>query len=154
MNYKSFLIALFFLSAISGSVKVRSDSDEYDSSNELIFHAIQSETLRKIMDRINQSHYENELNEFQQKEIRQQNTQLLFVNVNELLIAADLLTQSLSGFDLSEDEKNIFQAMAKQLQEEAYNIRRADALNDIENMNIAYQRLTDTCTACHELFRF
>ena len=122
--------------------------------DELKYHAIHSENLRDIMHRMNQLVYEKELNDMQKSEIRTGYIQNLVDTVNELAVASESLTEALPGFDLSEEEKNIFQGLAKQLQIEAYNIRlMAERFDDTE-MQAAYQRFNDTCSVCHELFRF
>lgn len=131
-----------------------SESDMSDQFEELKFHAIYSENLRDIMHRMNQLVYEKELNELEKKEIRVQHLQSLLDTVNELVVASESLTEALPGFDLNKDEQDIFQAMAKQLQIEANNIRKIAEKTDHTNMELAYKRLNDTCAACHELFRF
>ncbi len=125
-----------------------------DQDNKLKFHAIYSEELREIMRRMNQLVFEKELNELQKMEARVQHLRNLIDTVNELVVASESLTEALPGFELSHEEREIFYAMAKQLQIEANNIRKTAEETDYTYMDIAYQRLNDTCAACHELFRF
>jgi hypothetical protein len=122
-------------------------------SNELEFHVIYSEKLRVIMQRMNQLIYVKELSELRKEEIRTQNLDELVYAVNELGFAAIILTKALPGFNLTSEEKDIFQAISIQLQREAENIKIMFEENDYASMERSYKRLNDTCAACHELFR-
>ena len=130
---------------------------EIDSSitpEKLEFHVVYSEDLRDIMQRLNQLVYKNELSELHKKELRSQHLEDLVYAVNELGFAAIILQDALPGFELSTEEKDIFHAIAIQLQKEAENIKEMAEINDTVNMERSYKRLNDTCSACHELFRF
>jgi cytochrome c' len=130
---------------------------EIDSSitpEKLEFHVVYSEDLRDIMQRLNQLVYKKELSELHKKELRSQHLEDLVYTVNELGFAAIILQEALPGFDLSTEEKDIFHAIAIQLQKEAEIIKEMAEQNDTVNMKRSYKRLNDTCSACHELFRF
>ena len=154
MNFKQGILACFFLIVTTVTLNVQSEAETPEPENKLQFHAIQSDIIRDIMRRINHAYYETQLDEFQREESLLENSTYLIVSVNELLVASEFLTYALPGFNLTEDEKGLFQAIALQLQIEANNIRKAAERKDFEQLNISYQRLTDTCNACHELFRF
>ena len=154
MNFKHDLIFCSFLIFNGLSSNSYSETTQEETKNKLQFHAIQSDIIRDIMHRINHAYYEAQMDEFQREETLVENTTYLIISINELLVASGFLNYALPGFDLSEEEKNIFQAAALQLQNEATSIRRAAQMKDYEQMNASYQRLTDTCGACHELFRF
>jgi hypothetical protein len=106
------------------------------------------------MQRLNQLAYKKELSALQKKEVRSQHLEDLVYTVNELGYAAIFLQEALPGFDLSTEEKDIFHAITIQLQKEAENIKEMAEQNDTVNMERSYKRLNDTCSACHELFRF
>lgn len=154
MTYKSILSFLLFLASITFSYTVLSDSGKPDHEDALIFHAIYSKNLREIMHRLTQSVYDGELNSSQNEEVRMKHIQQLFDNASELYVAAENLTQAIPGFDLSKDEKNIFEGLAKQLQTEANNLGYMAENNDQAGIKNVFKRLNDTCAACHELFRF
>ena len=154
MNFKKSLIYCLVTIIVTISLTAQSGPEQQPPENKLRFHAIQSDIIRDIMHRINHSYYESQIDEFQREEALVENTTYLIVSVNELLVASEFLTHALPGFNLTEEEKDIFQAVAIQLQVEASNIRKAAERRDYEQMNASYQRLTDTCGACHELFRF
>ena len=150
-----FLTYCFIILAnIAMPINVLAESEKTDATETLIFHAIYSENLREIMHRLSQSVYENELDNAETEKTRIKNKQQLFDNASELYIAAQKMTQALPGFDLTEDEKNIFEGLAKQLQIEANNLGYMSMKNDQAGMESVFKRLNDTCAACHELFRF
>lgn len=130
---------------------------EIDSSitpEKLEFHVVYSEDLRDIMQRLNQLVYKKELSELHKKEFRSQHLEDLVYTVNELGFAAIILQEALPGFELNTEEQDIFHAIAIQLQKEAEIIKEMAEQNDTVNMERSYKRLNDTCSACHELFRF
>lgn len=130
---------------------------EIDSSitpEKLEFHVVYSEDLRDIMQRLNQLVYKKELSELHKEELRSQHLEDLVYTVNELGYAAIFLVEALPGFKLSTEEKDIFHAIAIQLQKQAENLKEMAEQNDTANMERSYKRLNDTCSACHELFRF
>lgn len=149
-NYFLTGLLLFLVSANT----VCSETDSSDSSEKLEFHVVHSEDLRDIMQRLNQLVYKTELDELKKNELRTQHLDDLVYTVNELGFAAIVLQEALPGFDLSTEEKDIFHALAIQLQKEAETIKEMAEENDTANMERSYKRLNDTCSACHELFRF
>ncbi len=137
-----------------GASTVHSETDSLIAPDKLKFHVIYSENLRDIMQRMNELVYKKELSELNKKELLSQHLEDLVYTVNELGYAAIFLQEALPGFKLSTEEKDIFHAIAIQLQNEAENIKEMAEQNDTVNMERSYKRLNDTCSACHELFRF
>jgi len=145
------------ISLIIGIVIANTAYSEIDSSvtpDKLEFHVVYSEDLREIMQRLNQLVYKKELSELNIKELRNRHLEELVYTVNELGYAAIFLQEALPGFNLSTEEKDIFHAIAIQLQKESVNIKEMAEQDDTVNMERSYKRLNDTCSACHELFRF
>ena len=153
MHKKNYHILFLFICLFSAGA-VYSEPESLDQLGELKFHAIYSEEMQDIMQRMNQLIYEKELNESQKKERRMQHLQNLIDTASELVIAAESLTEALPGFALNQMEKDVFQAMAMQLKLEAINIRIFAEMDSYTDVDLAYERLNDTCIACHELFRF
>lgn len=115
-------------------------------TEEIKMHVIYSEKLQTIMHKLSSSVYEEELNMEQIDE--------LYDNTSELYVAAKELDQALPGFKLSPTEKNVFENIARQLQIEANNMGNRAQNNDKEGLQESYQRLSKTCVACHDLFRY
>ncbi len=140
MTRKLILIFIFFYCGINIALAA-------DPEHEVIkLHVIYSEKIQEIMQRLSLSVYDNELTMEQIED--------LFDIASELYIAATNLKQALPGIDLTVSEKNIFENIAKQLQVEANNLGYMAQQNDYKGMKIVYERLNNTCAACHELFRF
>ncbi len=143
---------VIFLPCIAFSAHPETDNKYQE--DKLQFHAIQSDLIKDIMHRINSSYYEAAPDEFESDENLQENITHLIININELMIATLYLNRAMPAFDLTDEEKQIFQSVAAQLNQEAISLRQATEKRDYHKMNVSYQRLTDTCAACHELFRF
>jgi len=133
---------------------IRSESDTPQQMGKLVPHAVSSDKLRDIMQRLNQLTYEKELAPMEIEDMRVEHVQLLIETVHELVDAAEEMTDALPGLSMSFDEQLVFRDMADQLKNEAYNVWYKAEDNDITGMDLAYQRMNNTCTACHQLFRF
>ena len=117
-------------------------------------HGIYSEKLKTIMLRMNQLVYEREMTALQVQEARGQHLQQLIDTVGELVKSAEVLTDAVPGIALSRENQAVFRAMAHQLFQEAQNISGLVAEKNYAALDPAYQRLNETCAACHSLFRF
>ena len=145
---------MLFLSGISTTTTLRISSVQAETNDPIMFHAIHSENLQEIMQRLTQSVYDKQRDTAENEDTRMKNIQRLFDNASELYVAAKNLTQALPGFNLSDTEKNVFEGLARLLQVEANNLGYMTENNDLEGMNKVFKRLNDTCSACHDLFRF
>lgn len=124
-----------------------SSSTELETGQEsLKLHVIYSENLQTIMHKLSASVFEEELNGDQINE--------LYDNASELYVAATELDQALPGFKLNPTEKSVFENIARQLQIEANNMGYMAQNNDKEGLQMTYDRLSRTCIACHDLFRY
>ncbi|MBT7950748.1 MAG: cytochrome c [Gammaproteobacteria bacterium] len=119
-----------------------------------ILHAISSKELRDIMRRMNQLVYEREMTALQTQTIHTKRHKELVDTASDLVNSTDDLTKALSGLNMEKQDQITFKAMAKQLLEEAKNIKRVAEENDHNAINSVYQDLDNTCKACHRLFRF
>lgn len=117
-------------------------------------HGIYSEKLKTIMLRMNQLVYEREMTALQVQEARERHLKELINTVSELVKAAEVLTDAVPGIELKKEDQVIFRAMANQLYSEAQNIGNMVEEKDYSSLDPAYQRLNETCNACHSLFRF
>lgn len=140
MSIKTILILLLLFCCIS--INTTAETKE----NSIRLHVIYSERLQDIMHKLSLSVYSEELS---LKEIDR-----LYDNASELYLAAKELDQALPGFNLSPAEKSIFENIARQLQLEANNMGYMAQNNDKEGLQMTYDRLTQTCAACHDLFRY
>jgi mono/diheme cytochrome c family protein len=78
--------------------------------------------------------------------------------VEELLYFAEFMSMNPPRRDLGENQMVTFRALASQLYTEALNVRDIArdynlSTYDFDLLNTAYERMYQTCAACHELFR-
>lgn len=142
MDLKVFVISIFLL----GSSTMSTSAESEQQQDNIKLHVIYSEKLQAIMHKLSSSVYEEELNLEQINE--------LFDNASELYVAAKGLDQALPGFQLNPTEKSVFENIARQLQVEANNMGFMAQNNDTEGLKMTYERLSQTCAACHDLFRY
>lgn len=117
-------------------------------------HGIYSERLKTIMLRMNQLVYEREMTALQVQEARDRQMQQLIDTVAELVKAAEVLTDAVPGIELNKNDQVIFRAMAHELFVESQNIVILVEEKNYTALDPAYQRMRETCNACHNLFRF
>ena len=117
-------------------------------------HGIYSEKLRTIMQRMNLLVYEREMTALQVQETRNETLQQLINTVAELVKASEGLTDAIPGIELSTEDRVVFRAMANQLFREAQTLGVMVDEKNYPAVDSAYQRLNETCNACHSLFRF
>jgi len=152
---KQLLILLALLLSSSTLIAEEQDAGAGATSpeNEARLHAISSEKLREIMQNINLWVSETKNGEPQHDEKRMQDMADLIEAVEELLFHAELLSAGLPESNLNESELVTFRAMASQLYTEALDIQQLANGYEYKLIEPAYQRLSQTCIACHSLFR-
>lgn len=150
MTNKLFLLAL--LIGINFSINSYAEADNADEV--LSFHVIHNEDIQEIMQRLTRALYNKEKDIKPYEEIDIEHAQKLFDLASELYLAAGKLELALPGIKLTEDEKNVFVGLARQLQIEANKLAYLRDEKDQPDLEVTFKRLNDTCAACHELFRF
>lgn len=121
-------------------------------------HADSSERLRAIMDGINRSLDDDTDTGAIPGAIDAAQMAQLLEAVEELLYHAELMTPESSPRQLGTSEIVTFRALASQLYTEALNIRtlagtKPASTYEFNQINASFDRLYETCTACHDLFR-
>jgi len=139
---KPLLLVLLLVVSISGAGQQRP-----------ALHGIYSEKLKTVMLRMNQLVFEREMTALQVLEEREQHLQQLIDAVADLVRAAETLTDAVPGIALIKEDQVVFRAMANQLYREAQAIGVMVEEKNYSALDPAYQRLNETCNACHSLFR-
>jgi cytochrome c556 len=116
-------------------------------------HAMSSEKLREIMQDLNLSAYKGGVPDLQDGKMSKEKMAGLIEAVEELLFHAELLSTGQPSVKLKETELATFRAMAGQLYTETLNLQQLTEYNDYHAIEPAYERLNQTCIACHNLFR-
>lgn len=120
-------------------------------------HAVSSERLKSVMDGIHDSILQR-LEEGGVEGTEVAGLADLTGAVEELLYHAELLTPETAPQKLSTSDIVTFRALASQLYTEALNVRDIAAAApstayEFNQLEITYERLYQTCAACHALFR-
>ncbi len=151
-------ILLFTAFSISNNQK-SSGNDVQAEENQYLLHAESSERLLKIMKQI--SPIAGEVNVEGLNTLTEEDTTNLIEAVEELMFYAELMTVKIPATELEQSQNVIFSAMASKLYDEALNIQQLSKNYDLEStdhsqeyvLNEAFTRLSQTCNACHQLFR-
>jgi len=143
------LSLVIFSGCISGQVVAEKTSQPLNQSSK---HAAPGDRLRIIMNNLYASSHESESSGQEQK-ISEDEMADLNEAVEELLFNAELMTSGTSELSLDENELVTFRALAGQLYTETLNIQQLVNNYDYRLIAPAYQRLNQTCAACHSLFR-
>jgi hypothetical protein len=156
---KSSLAFLVILILIAITISTDQNSDNTLNEDEYLLHAESSDRLLNIMQEIsliaNSPHSEAETN-FSEEDLLD-----LVEAVEELLFYAELMSIKVPSSELEESKSVIFSAMASKLYDETLNIQQLSKTYDLhvtdhsQNhlLNEAFNRLSHTCSACHQLFR-
>lgn len=127
--------------------------------NEYLLHAESSERLFNIMQQI--STIANSQQTSENLQFTEEDMGDLIEAVEELIFYAELMTIKVTANELEESNNVIFSAVASKLYTEVLNIQQLSKNYDLQAtdyaqdhlMNEAFTRLSQTCNACHQLFR-
>jgi cytochrome c556 len=148
------ILSLLMLAAVPACAA----EDQPAAGEKMEQHGVASERLRTIMERINLSVHDNNNVDAIGEPIGRQDMADMVEAVEELLYHAELMSTGLSRPDFTAKQIVTFRALAAQLYTEALNVRDTAEASRLETydfnlLNSAYERLYQTCTACHDLFR-
>lgn len=121
-------------------------------------HAVSSDRLRAIMEDINRSIQDDSDGGTVPGAVDPAQLAQLTGAVEELLYHAELMSAESAPRQLTDSAVVTFRALASQLYTEALNVKSLAGANpatthDFNLLNAGYERLYQTCTACHDLFR-
>ena len=149
MFVRALSVALFFsVFLTTGAIA------ESKKFKEPLIHVIVSDQIREIMLKLNTLVNDRGITPLEVMEYRVEYLKQLIITANELVMAAEKMTDAIPGVRIEPQNQLTFEALAKQLQEQAVNIAFLAEQTDEEGLEPAYQRLNETCNACHTLFRF
>ena len=124
-----------------------------ETSRKPALSAIHNNDIRTIMRRLNALVYEREYTQLELDRLRRENLQMLVDAAADLIKISDKLPDLISDQEISSDEQITFKAMARQLHNEASQLLDSDPDISYHELNNGFQRLQQTCAACHNLFR-
>lgn len=148
------IILIFLLSFFTLGSAMTAEPEKSRKLKTPLIHVIISDRIRDIMQKLNQLMNERGLSALEIMEYRVEYLKDLIITSNELVKAAENMTDAIPGVRIEPQNQVTFEALAKQLQEQAINIAFLAEQTDEEGLEPAYQRMSQTCNACHALFRF
>jgi hypothetical protein len=151
-------ILLIIVLSISTHLKSSDGSDNQDE-NQYLLHAESSERLFNIMQQI--SSVADTQQAAEEISFTEEDMTNLVETVEELLFYAELMALKVPANQLEESNSVIFSAIASKLYSETLNIKQLTKSYDPHTadysqtnlLNEAFTRLSQTCNACHQLFR-
>lgn len=149
----SVIIVLVAIIAIISNTKSSFNAFAKPAENNQALHAVSSEKLRQIMQNLRASIDKDGTGTLPSEKISEEQMADLLEAVEELVFHAELLTEGKPNVNLNENELVTFRALAGQLYTEALNIKQLTTYYDYNVLIPAYDRMTQTCSACHSLFR-
>ena len=153
MKIKSFLMVFLLC---TGHVITMSTAVAGGEESSAASHGTTSERLQNIMQNLNLSVTDTNNPDNQPEDIAATDLQEMQEAVEELLFHAELMSRDYLELGLTGSRQVTFRALAGQLYTETLNIKRVVenySSNDEELLYSAWQRLYETCAACHEQFR-
>lgn len=161
MKSTPILLLIFLIAAFLMSIKLVQDNNEPEmqEENQYLLHAESSERLFNIMRQISSA--SDTPQDFEETRITEENITDLIEAVEELQFYAELMTLKVPATELEESNNIIFSAIATKLYDEVLNIQQLIKSYDIHAtdnvqdnvLHDAVTRLSQTCHACHQLFR-
>lgn len=154
------LLKVILISVLSMSNNIwANDGPEQKEVEQYLLHAESSERLFNIMQQI--SSVADAQEGSQNIRFTEDDMDDLLEAVEELLFYAELMTQKVPASQLEESNNVIFSAMASKLYDETLNLQQLSNSYDLHAtdyaqeilLHDAFTRLSQTCNACHELFR-
>lgn len=116
-------------------------------------HAVSSDRIRAIMKKLEHATANKEIDHPELGQMRVVYMDDLLEAVEELVTGAEMVEAMSPVPELTENERVTFRAMASQLYTEALYLRAQAENYNYEGADASYQRLMQTCVACHGLFR-
>lgn len=118
-----------------------------------VLHAIDSDRLRQLMNRMNNLMYETNLTEQEMDSQRRQ-------AVSQVVNAAEGLDQAIDGIlaaqaklNLDSGEQKVFYSLAAKLRDEAHSLKAQAQAHQVDEIPVTLEKISATCTSCHTLFR-
>ncbi len=156
---KKSLIVLFLLFFVAISVINFQNNTVTPEEDEFLLHAESSERLLAIMQDISTLASRNNIEE--PVKLTEEDMTGLIEATEELLFYAELMSIKVPANVSEENQSVVFSAMASKLYSEALNIQQITKNYNLQItdhseqyiLDEAFQRLSQTCNACHQLFR-
>lgn len=126
-------------------------SDTLDNAD--THHAIPGDKLRFIMIDLNSTLQASKHSDIRNDIKGDGQMKELIKIVEELLLSAEMMSTGFANSKLDKNRQTTFRALAGQLYGETLSLQQVTNNYDYQLIEPTYERLNETCIACHELFR-
>jgi hypothetical protein len=116
-------------------------------------HAVNDTRLRELMAQMNSLLFERFMTEHELDKERRKHARQIAAAAVDLDHAIDAILARQPALQLNAAEQTPFTALAAKLREQARELKLQADANQIDALPAMLERMTHTCTACHELFR-
>lgn len=121
--------------------------------DEPLIHSVVNDDIRTIMHDLDRLMMKRNMSSLMIMEMQVEYLQKLVLNADRLSYAAQEISQAIPGVRMTSESQVTFRALAKQLVDEADNLRFLAEDMQLGELEPAYQKIHTTCSACHLLFR-
>lgn len=150
---RSFAIPVIVMLFFSSFLSARESTGDQVNETSALLNVIHSEQLRGIMQRLDTLAYEREYTALELQKIRERQIQKLVDVTRELMKSSEQLREIAPDVQVSREDLVTFRAMAAQLHRETLDLEESIQHGYAPELDRGYERMRDTCTACHRLFR-
>lgn len=143
---QTFIILLFLL-LLPNTVPAE------DVIDDPLIHSVVNNDIRTIMHDLDRLMMKKSMSSLMIMEMQVDYLQKLVLNADRLSYAAQEINEAIPGVKMTNESQATFKALAKQLVDEADNLRFLAEDMQLNELDDAYQKIHTTCAACHLLFR-
>lgn len=122
-------------------------------SDKPVLHAVQSEELRNLMDRLDSLMYERFMTQTEIDRKRQHYGRLMADSASQLDQTVDGIMASLPKLQLNNEESQVFHTLAGKLREQIHLLQGQVEEQQYQDMSATVDQMLNTCKGCHQLFR-
>lgn len=132
----------------------RQDPLAVTSTGDAALHAIQSDRLKGVMNELSGLNFERLPQELQQNGRRRaEHLEKAGALAAAMAEAAGKIPIALEGTELSQEEQQVFRALAKRLGEQASRLSDQVRADEGSAVDATMREINTTCVSCHTLFR-
>ncbi len=118
-----------------------------------VLHAIQSEQLRELMDRMDILMQESFMTEYEVDIERRKYALRIASGADNLSKTVIAITDLLPSLKLNAEDQHTFLTLANKLGNQAQTLQKQATQNQIDAIDNTMKQINATCASCHALFR-
>ena len=116
-------------------------------------HSVQSKRLKTLMNELNDLMFERMLDEVQIDRQRRYQTEEIVNVAEKLLITVEFIPDAIQQLSLDKNEQKTFLNLTRKLKQQLTLLKLEAEKNHVDAIPKRVNRIVETCTACHHIFR-